>query len=173
MTPTFVNTSRICELDVGNDHLVYGKGGAKHPVNGMIDSLDIISHKNRSAFASMNCDINKYTIDPKTRRKCFVPTPLYVSDFDGRLYRYKYCRDIRNVDEDCDESYILFRYGDKGSGPVKYPKADFRDDFEETDWKLNDDMILTENSFYFYFGLNNGFSALDKLYGKYYSPVKS
>ena len=89
MTPTFVNTSRICELDVGNDHLVYGKGGAKHPVNGMIDSLDIISHKNRSAFASMNCDINKYTIDPKTRRKCFVPTPLYVSDFDGRLYRYK------------------------------------------------------------------------------------
>lgn len=186
---TFVNTSRICELGVANDHLIEGRPAPKsvyrkeyYPINGMIDRFDIVDDTIRSEFASLNYDVEKYTYNPSDKRKCFVPTPMYVVDFDGRLKNYVHARNFFNIDERKDESYVKFRYGDIGNGPVRYYPTYFSDsDFPEYKDKdinkifanrINSQMILTENSFYFYFGLNYGHTALDKL-RKNYSDYKS
>jgi hypothetical protein len=186
---TFVNTSRICELGVANDHLIVGRpapgsGYRKeyYPINGMIDRFDIVDDTIRSEFASLNYDVEKYTYNPSDKRKCFVPTPMYMVDFDGRLKNYVQTRNFFNVDERKDESYVKFRYGDIGNGPVRYSPAYFNDsDFPEYTNKdnnaifanrINSHIILTENSFYFYFGLNYGHTALDKL-RKNYSDYKN
>ena len=189
---TFVNTSRICELGVANDHLIEGRptpGSVRrtesYPINGMIDRFDIVDDVVRSEFASLNYDVEKYTYNPSDKRKCFVPTPMYVVDFDGRLKNYVHTRNFFNVDERKDESYVKFRYGDIGNGPVRYSPAYFSDaDFPEYKDKdinaifansINSHIILTENSFYFYFGLNYGHTALDKLRKNYsdYKDVQS
>ena len=186
---TFVNTSRICELGVANDHLIEGRPAPGsvyrkeyYPINGMIDRFDIVDDTIRSEFASLNYDVEKYTYNPSDKRKCFVPTPMYVVDFDGRLKNYVHARNFFNIDERKDESYVKFRYGDIGNGPVRYYPAYFSDsDFPEYKDKdinaifanrINSQIILTENSFYFYFGLNYGHTALDKL-RKNYSDYKS
>jgi hypothetical protein len=189
---TFVNTSRICELGVANDHLIVGRptpGSVyreeNYPINGMIDRFDIVDDVVRSEFASLNYDVEKYIYNPSDKRKCFVPTPMYVVDFDGRLKNYVHTRNFFYVDERKDESYVKFRYGDIGNGPVRYSPAYFSDaDFPEYKDKdinaifansINSHIILTENSFYFYFGLNYGHTALDKLRKNYsdYKDVQS
>jgi hypothetical protein len=198
---TFVNTSRICELGVENDHKTLGRewninyvisGGtgengqegrtypvSEYPINGMIDRFDIVDSQVRSEFASLNYDIEKSTYNPTDKRKCFVPTPMYMVDFDGRLKDYVTKRKFKHVDENEDKAYIKFRYGDIGYGPIKYEKEDFEPEQEpfvnygytskENIFAnaMNEDLILTENSFYFFFGLNYGYSALNKLRGKY------
>ena len=110
-------------------------------------------------------------------------------DFDGRLKTYAEYRHIPHIDEKCDKSYIKFRYGDNGQGPMKYDIEIFsNEEFPEyennnysndpnrrnEDWRgrifanlINTPLVLTENSFYFYFGLMSGYSALDKLRKNY------
>lgn len=186
---TFVNTSRICELGVVNDHQfrarsfeVNGTIEYDYPINGMIDRFDINNNQVRSEFASLNYNVSKYIINPKTKQRCFIPTPMYLVDFDGRLRNYVNERHFKNIDEKVDKSYIKFRYGDIGHGPVYYDMdtfvgRDFKDYSNSVDPQkifannINSDLILTENSFYFFFGLRSGNSALDKLRGKYYSKL--
>ena len=185
---TFVNTSRICELGVTNDHRTYGKKRRlnymqtdrdDYPINGMIDRFDITDNQIRSEFASLNYDVEKSAFNPSDKRKYFVPTPMYMVDFDGRLKKYVNARKFYHVDENEDKAYIKFRYGDIGNGPVRYRKTVFdknEEPFIDYDYAekspifantINEDLILTENSFYFFFGLNYGYSALNKLKGKY------
>lgn len=230
---TFVNTSRICELGVMNDHSFVGKSGHIYAINGMIDRFDIADNHIRSEFASINYDPTKFIIDEQTRRRCFLPTPLYMVDFDGRLSGYTSVKNFKYIDEKTDKSYVKFRYrddygyqsqeGNQYVGPMSYPIRSevgtpnenlvnyddfpFNPEFSYSAIKhtlngdgvsynifeydmilsegqkivravnavdsMNASMVLPENSFYFYFGLSNGFSALDKLYGKYYSPTQS
>lgn len=184
---TFTNTARICELGVVNDHQFAannhgynGKNVYEYPINGMIDRFDIDNSLIRSEFASLNYDINKYVINPNTKQRCFMPTPMYMVDFDGRLSNYVRFRHFQDIDEKEDKSYIKFRYGDIGNGPIFYDKTMFTtNEFNEYDNSekifanmINSNLILTENSFYFYFGLRSGNSALDKLRGKYYAKFK-
>ena len=193
---TFVNTSRICELGVRNDHEIEGKSYTLWntteticPINGIIDRFDIFDNEIRSNFASLNYDIEKYSFNSVTKYKQFMPTPMFMVDFDGRLKTYAENRHISHIDEKCDKSYIKFRYGDNGQGPMKYDIEIFsNEEFPEydndnysndpnrrnEDWRgrifanlINTPLVLTENSFYFYFGLMSGYSALDKLRKNY------
>lgn len=191
-TQTFINTSRICELDVHNDMAFKNPEGRIVPVNGMIDVYDIAEDENRSSFATMNMGINRNSIDSNTGHRKYVPTPTYISGFEGRLKpyignRFRYDGYINAYDEP-DKSYIRFRYGFE---PISYNSVPYIQRFclAKTinrdysghiqlvqyldDWSyLNGDLILPENSFYFYFGLSDGFSAIDKLRNMYYDDVK-
>ena len=163
---SFVNLSRICELDVSNDQ-VRQIGDKEFPVNGIIDKTDIESNENRSAFASMNYEVTKYDLDPKTGRKKYAITPLVLVGFDGRLQTYvntyQYAGEALNasnqIDETPDNSYIQFRYGSV-KNPLRYNGTKIID-------YQNDPMLITENSLYFYFGLFAGNSAIDEFKNKY------
>ena len=188
---TFVNTSRICELDVQNDTSFYGKMDGKPyliPTNGIIDGFDIASNERRSYFASMNYNMNRFVTNPVTKYKTFVPTQLYLTSFDGRLSKYVESRGYSLVDEVCDKSYVRFRYGLPKSGindvyapfwyvhdvnPVDSYNVDENVTFgnnsdENVNFRNNSDLLLTDNSFYFYFGLIGGCSAIDAFNSKYY-----
>ena len=171
ITPTFINTSRICELDVGNDHAFTGyKYGNRDriAINGVIDRFDIIEDENRSAFASMNYDIEKYVIDPITHYRKYIPTPMNLVDFDGRMNVYFTSKKFSRFDEKLDPNYKKFRYG-----PYNWPTNYLGGNETDKETKLSawsDALLLTENSLYFYFGLYGGQSAIDafnKKYGKY------
>ena len=74
---------------------------------------------------------------------------MNIVDFEGRLDNYFTMYGTNMRDENADKSYIKFRYGDNGSGPRMYhPKTmpNQGDDYEN-----QEPLILTENSFYFYF----------------------
>ena len=204
--PTFVNTSRLCELDVHNDSAIrlknianIGKTGNQIiPINGLIDQFDISTNENRSSFASMNFDITKYKIDKKTGYRKFFTTPTYINGFDGRLSDYidydtAYRRfSWRDASDKEDLSYIYFRFGrDKQSDaiceyggqhwhPLMLTPARFnskalsyRDDAGRYIYGqrmmsyCNGPLLIPENSFYFYFGLRSGHSAIDMLHEKY------
>ena len=85
--PTFVNTSRLCELDVHNDSAFKFDNANIVPVNGMIDLYDISTNVNRSAFAAMNYDIGKYIVNSLGNRQ-YVPTQMVINGFEGRLSEY-------------------------------------------------------------------------------------
>ena len=175
--PAFVNTSRLCELDVHNDMAFYS-GDFAVPTNGMIDVYDISTNEKRSAFASMNYDINKYSIDLIGNRK-FVATPIVISGFDGRFVDYisSGVMDFtlngkKLANDDLDRSYMAFRFGyyDGWNGPFKQNEFYFSGGTEEKRYCLNyanGPLYLPQNSFYFYFGLRSGHSALDVLRDKY------
>ena len=176
--PTFINTSRICELDVHNDAACLAPGGSDIiPINGIIDSLDISTNENRSAFATMNYDIEKYSISPITGYRQYVTTPIYVNSFDGRLKKYIESMGFRNESDDQDNSYLKFRFGRKEinwGGPYTQTCAQFYSDesMEDIFGYCNGDIVLPKDSFYFYFGLRTGFSALDALMNKFFDGTK-
>lgn len=179
--PTFVNTSRICELDVHNDAVYVAPCDDNTqdviPINGLIDLYDISTHENRSAFASMNHDITKCTIN-KLGHKEYTFTPLAVVGFDGRLSKYidnnSYQHENRHlaVDDKC-ESYYKFRFGEKGLLKYYNEWGSYKpnDIVMMSEYKVekycNGDLIIPQNSFYFYFGLRSGYSALDVFKEKY------
>lgn len=185
--PTFINTSRICELDVHNDsaYTLPNPNTTLNedlviPVNGMIDWFDIETNDNRSAFASMNQDINKYIINEKTGYRQYVTTPLYIVSFDGRLRQYILGNGVnfKYESDEADKSYLYFRYGVLNEKPLMLTPATFNDvdttsgsrDTNNRNIKLsycNGPLVIPENSFYFYFGLRSGYSAIDKLKEKY------
>lgn len=214
--PTFINTSRICELDVHNDKSFYTTVGVSGgytqnlnietvtiPTNGMIDVYDISTNENRSAFATMNRGIKKYLTDSLGNRKPFIE-PMVINGFDGRLKKYinneesinerdinKNTRGtflfsvsgnlITHATDEVDDNYMEFRFGNK-SWPYRQCEVMFEAESQQvTIWDLIRDafwgsadynyahgpLYLPENSFYFYFGLRTGFSALDALRERY------
>ena len=180
---TFINTSRICELDVHND-MAFKVNNVTVPTNGMIDVYDISNNENRSAFASMNQSIKKYVIDGIGNRK-YISTPIVISGFDGRFRGYindnnfKGSNGLINLASDyIDKSYMTFRFGyyDGWLGPFRqscsifhYYNGKGEEQPNGTDALnyLNGPLYIPKNSFYFYFGLRSGYSALDVLRNNY------
>lgn len=163
----FVNTSRICELDVENNKQRETSNGT-FPINGLITRQDITKIENRSAFASMNYDITGYDLDSKTAHRHFHPSNLFLTDFDGRLWFLAALNKIESIDENNDVSYLQFRYG--SSMPMWYHCTYFTDGFTTQSGKGIENagaLPITVNSLYFYFGLRSGSSALDKFNNKY------
>jgi len=177
---TFINTSRICELDVHND-MTFKINNVTVPTNGIIDAYDISQNENRSAFASMNQSIKKYVIDGIGNRK-YISTPLSIHGFDGRLRDYiadnNFNGSINLASDYVDKSYMTFRFGyyDGWLGPFRQSCSIFhyyngKGKEEENGTTalnyLNGPLYIPKNSFYFYFGLRSGYSALDVLRNNY------
>lgn len=154
-----VNARRMCELGVdydmsGNETVV--EDGMEYDVHinvaGGITSKDLTGTDARSMFATMNSNkLIGTERDEMTGYEKYGFSYVYTYDFDGLLSSAKgvYSDDLK------DKSYIKFRFGDK---PHFYKKTKGVYRFP-----------LFENSFYFYFGLNHGKTAMDIFHENYYS----
>ena len=180
--PSFVNLSRICELGVDND-----RARGNTPTNGIIDGSDIIDAKSRNAFAQMNFDINRYTVNELGNRQ-LVCTPMNITNFDGRLHGF--AGSVANGGtglpnngfESCNRDYMRFRFGEVVN--EKYTvhvqeQYEFYPEYKNEEYHerknniyyttnyANGPLYLPDNSFYFYFGLRAGATALTALRDKF------
>lgn len=170
-TPSCINVRRLCELGVGLDEIKYVEN-INTEINSESDRLvlddpnnylrpdgfvsydDIIDFNYRSMFATMNGNHLKTKINTTTGVREYDFRHLYIDNFDGSLYDFMYQRQSGYSDkvnyknnyklETTSKDYLTFRYGDI---PYYY---DSKYSFPKY-----------ENSFYFYFGLKEGKTAID------------
>lgn len=164
---TCINMERMCELGVVIDSYV------EEPVSrgnnlttniiladGMITRYELVDNETRAMFASLNYNgLNEKIYNQNNGYYGYKLKYIYPTDFDGRLKvnaeAFTNMMEFKTFDNK-DESYINFRFG--GERKHFYSKSSGK-------WSFP----LYDNSFYFYFGLNEGSTAIDKFNKKYYS----
>lgn len=165
MAKSCVNAERLCELGVSQETIMEETVVDENdsPIDlvinatGTITSKDIFGHEARAMFATMNQNkLNGTEIDKRFGGyKKYKFDYLYPNGFNGALkdtikkYGYTQANDLK------DDDYLKFRFGSE-----VYP---FYKD--ENGWYK---FPLYNNSFYFYFGLNNGKTAIDVFNEEYF-----
>lgn len=192
-----VNLSRACEIGTTfsqfteipytgktgtDDQLLYKQYNA----NGLISRREVSDSDYRNIFATLNFNELKTVPNNKTLQREHQFLSNFSYNFDGVLQEqvdndaYKEKRDLiplttAPIDEDgtaygtaferYDIDYYRFRFG-TFRGP-------FRECFVGEERNIDGNLVvympIYNNSFYFYFGINNGSTAFDKLYDDYYS----
>lgn len=182
-----VNASRICELGVSLDetyHLIRGEKDYFIMADGYVGKDSIVDGEARQMFATMNSNnlkLGKIPDNYPFRRYEFKP--FYPENFDGIMKKVmtkdfgkasvkKYTK--KNIDnipnalvgyvysnnrEISDFDYIDFRLGSENQKGVYYAEG----------YKFP----RFENSFYFYFGVKPGSTALDILHRDYFSECET
>ena len=160
-TKTCINLSRISELGVSLDSGYYTKypsgNGFKEKYiqpDGMILRHELDDIDTRAAFATMNHNVLVGKVEnPNTKYKSYLLYYTYPMNFDGAMDSAIRAYGV-DFEDFQDESYVKFRYGL---------------DVENTNSlnlnqviRYNDNFLLTNNSFYFYFGLHPGKTAIEK-----------
>lgn len=185
-----INLSRQCEFGVTLDQSIDIPGDLLNVENdnsyglllpdGFISYDEIISHDGRSMFATMNYDLLKYKYDERTGYKKTDFRHKYIDNFDGslrnlmvnlhqgnnysgggvtpRLRNYINNYKLETINKD----YVRFRFG----GNVNYYNVNGY--FLRSDVKVKDRIPQYRNSFYFYFGLKEGKTAIDRFRNEYY-----
>lgn len=152
--------------------------------DGMITSMEIEKHDTRTDFATMNH--RKLVVKEGTHiynpfgYDMYDLDYLYVNGFDGRLKlstslyatQRGVGKQITHNDIPCDD-YITFRMGSRAYG--RNNSTSHRHFYVTGKIKGIDyySFPLYENSFYFYFGLHKGKTAIDKFYKSYFSPCNT
>lgn len=172
---TCINAERMSELGVTNDMLFrtqYGASGKEwgefYP-DGMITKLELDDYEARAMFATLNHvgfvpRAENYVTDNKTGYNFNRFKFLYPLNFDGKMQssidRYVNRNTFQQGEYDnIDKAYTEFRYGnEKPSNWHFYNRSDNGISFP-----------LYNNSFYFYFGLKSGSTAIDKFNKLFYS----
>lgn len=191
---TCINVERLSELGVNLDmsyEMPYSVNGASDVrygtinADGFVTKYELDDMENRAMFATMNHigfipqayqdTIGAYTtqvIDKNTGY--FIPKFKYIYpvDFDGRLQipmeLYKNGFEQAMFDER-DESYLTFRLGAEANKNKDNNSEGRIRHFYHFEGNLYD-MPLYNNSFYFYFGIKKGSTAIDKFNQMFYSP---
>ena len=190
-----INVERISELGVSVDmtHSVAYHGGDKIRY-GMIDADGFISKyelddtENRAMFATLNHigfipqeyqDLNN-SYETQVRDKntnYLVPKFKYIYpvDFDGRLEipmrNYANGFEQATYDEK-DESYITFRMGAEKGNKNNNSEGRIRHFYYGGSGNRLE-MPLYNNSYYFYFGIKKGSTAIDKFNEMFNAPCIS
>lgn len=156
---TCANVGRLCELGVTYDQTysieTSNNGVIEEDVyeaDGMVTRHEIVDNESRAMFASMNVNgfLEKVT-DENTTFGTYKLEYMYPVDLDGKLYSYsrEYSKTRGHLTYDnFDVNYLKFRLG---------KTAHFYDNT----------FPLYENSFYFYFGMKEGSTAIDKFKSRY------
>ena len=169
-----LNLSRICEYGVSLDETKYienltNENDTDYSSNllipdGFISYDELYNINERSMFASLNSNNLKTKINKTNGLYEYDLRYLYPENFDGSLYyemeknqsscnkTYRYNYNLENFSRD----YYIFRMGDK---PFYY---DVKGRFPRY-----------ENSFYFYFGLKYGKTALDVFNSQFFSNCEN
>lgn len=187
-----INVERLSELGVAIDmthNMAYHEGGnstqyGQIDADGFISKYELDDMENRAMFATLNHigfipqeyqDLHDSyaTQVPDKNTNYLIPKfkYMYPVDFDGRLQLpmnlYNNGFEQALFDEK-DETYITFRMGaEKDSNKDNNSEGRIRH-FYHTDGKY--DMPLYNNSFYFYFGIKKGSTAIDKFNEMFYAP---
>lgn len=153
---------------------------------GLISRNDIFDQGVRSAFASMNFYNLKTERDYVTLRPTYKHRNVWIDNFNGEMSKYVESNNIyngyagyddsskvaeeetlayRNTDETVSRDYYYFRMG------VEPETNNIMNALEERYLIKNNDgsvsLPMYENSFYFYFGINKGRTAIDKFLSKF------
>ena len=170
-----VNLLRLCELGVNRD-MTYKETYAVNPMltaetqsnaDGVISKIELDDYETRAMFATLNhYGLTKLKTDPSTGYKIYDLRYIYPVDFDGRhndaiLRTYKI-----NEKDNVDNDYLLFKYGDDFNNGVIH---NYTTPNNVKTYTENDYYPYYNNSFYFYFGLNEGKTAIDMFRKKYTS----
>lgn len=152
--------------------------------DGMITSMEITDHISRTNFATMNS--KPLVVEEGTHQYSQLGYDIYkfdylhVDGFDGRLAEsmkmYATNRGvgsttITHCDNKCDD-YITFRMGSRAYGNYGN-SVSHRHFYKDGSRDGIYTFPLYENSFYFYFGLHKGKTAIDKFYKSYFSPCNT
>ena len=170
-----INLRRICELGVSLDETqelpISALTASEDESNfrrlisdGFVSWDELYDNDSRAMFATMNHNNLKTEYNNQTGYKQYNFTYLYPVNFDGALRK-----SMEAVQRQCDgityknnykleeesKDYTTFRLGEK---PFYYD---------------NGKMPRYENSFYFYFGLTPGATAIEKFNTQYFSPCEN
>ena len=161
---TCVNLSRVCELGVDLPSLqekTITKTDYYITPIGIISKDEISDNNFRRIFATLNSNKLK-TKKNKNGYYVYDLKTINPTNFGGELskqynsFQYQKPKDdsvqIRRVGEFQDKEYIKFRFG---QDTVKFLN--------------NNSFPLYENSYYFYFGLHDGKTAIDEFKKQFYS----
>lgn len=181
-----VNVERLSELGVNLDMTFdsqYSQDGTLQSgtfqPDGMISKIELDDNDNRAMFATLNHigfipqtyqdSIGSYQTQVNDKNTNYLVNKfkyLYPVDFDGRMQQpmndYKGSFKQSMYDEQ-DQSYITFRLGaeaDDSEGRVRHFYINRSNKYS---------MPLYNNSYYFYFGVNKGSTAIDKFNEKFYA----
>ena len=185
-----INVERLSELGVALDtrHKVSYRGNGINYANidtdGFITKYELDDLENRAMFATMNHigfipqeyqNIHDYystqVYDSNTNYLIPKFKYMYPVDFDGRMQEpiEGYARNFDQQTYDVrDEAYITFRLGAE-SGTSKNNSEGRMRHFYHSNGTYRD-MPLYNNSYYFYFGVKKGSTAIDKFNELFYSP---
>jgi hypothetical protein len=171
---TCINLSRICELGVSLDESDIEYSNCKDspvviPPDGWILKKDELDQSEaRQMFATLN-SIPFYNrkgeenIVESGGRKYYNFKYYYPDNFDGRMYPYiipdKPGTYVNKDNEVMDQYYMRFRFGERDQSRYYVP--------------TNYQFPRYVNSFYFYFGIRAGKTAIDKFRSAFYSECVS
>lgn len=177
-----INAERLSELGVNLDTTYsteYKAGGAVQEgiveADGFISKWELEDNENRAMFATLNHIgfipqtyqeshglYETQVMDSNTGYFVNKFKYIYPVDFDGRAqepmnaYRKKF---QQAMTDSRDESYLTFRLGaEKDRNAENNSEHRIRHFYYESPYK----MPLYNNSYYFYFGVNKGSTAIDK-----------
>ena len=189
-----INVERLSELGVSLDlrhKMAYHEGGTDTlygdiDTDGFISKYELDDMENRAMFATLNHigfipqeyqDMYGYytTQIHDANTNYLIPKFKYVYpvDFDGRLqlpmelYNTNRNRFRQALFDERDESYLTFRLGAENSRNYTRNSEGRIRHFYHTNLL---DMPLYNNSYYFYFGINKGKTAIDKFNKLFYAP---
>lgn len=169
---TCVNLARLSELGVTLDSRYFDaisndgvlKYDNERPADGMITRYELVDNEVRAMFASLNHNgLTEKVYNPNTGYNTYKLLYNYPVDFDGHLSKYSlnYTNSFKIKTYDVkDKSYIDFRFGILSDEHQRH--------FYSNNG-ANHQLPLFNNSFYFYFGLNEGNTAIDKFNNLFYS----
>lgn len=178
---TFINLRRICELGVSLDETQYI---ASHQIDstntendfkrlvadGFISYDEIYGHDMRSMFATMNGNNLKTELNTQTGYKQYDFTYLYPNNFDGALKKLMHERQYN-----CSKSYknnYKLEFASKDYNTFRMGDNPFYYNTEENNG-IKDALPRYENSYYFYFGLKPGTTAIEKFNNLFFTPCQN
>ena len=197
-----INLSRICEFGVSldetqelpNSDSSNSDDDANLTPDGFVSYDEIYNPDYRSMFATLNANFLKTKLNPETGLLEYDFNHMYVDNFDGSLQLLMQANSVNGNTEKSDfqtkanyignyqleessDAYLNFRYGKymKRSGNYIYYY-----DANKTagigpggQIPVKNKIPRYENSFYFYFGLNEGKTAIDKFNNEFFSDCKN
>lgn len=163
-----VNLQRICEIgsEMSQSHVKsndYFNDKTKIHPSGVITKKEISDRGIRSIFATLNSTGLETEYDEETGFFKYKFIPYQPVSFDGGL-NLNGMND--NYKEFKSDSYIDFRFGLMGNNGFKDDRFLLKDSENNKYYYY---LPQYRNSFYFYFGLKDGSTAIDRLYSEYYA----
>ena len=187
-----INVERLSEYGVNLDmtyNMAYHSGGndvkyGQFDSDGFINKLELDDTENRAMFATLNhIGFIPQSYQDSLTNGCTTQIPdentsylipkfkyIYPVDFDGRLkvpmdlYRNSFQQALY---DEADQAYLTFRLGaESGRSMTDNSELRIRHFYHDNG---NYDMPLYNNSFYFYFGIKKGSTAIDKFNQMFYA----
>lgn len=180
-----INVERLSEFGVNLDmsyDMEYHSGNSiksgKIEADGFVSKYELDDTENRAMFATLNHigfvpqpyqdSIKSYTTQVEDANTNYLVNKfkyIYPTDFDGRLQvpMDLYKKGFEQVEMDKkDDSYLTFRFGAEGGEKPSLNSEGRIRHFYHTDDGSKYSMPLYNNSYYFYFGVKKGSTAIDK-----------